>query len=119
MTTEIQSNPEAVQTARIAQLNDALRTTGQGGQILITAGIADGYSQFQKFFIMKAIARFNDFNEDNDPHEEHDFGAVLFEGAKIFWKIDYYAPDMMHGSEDPSDPEQTSRVMTVMLASEY
>lgn len=119
MTTEIQPTPEAIQAARIAKLNDALRTTGQGGQILVTAGIADSYSQFQKFFIMKAIASFDDFNEDNDPHEEHDFGAVLFEGTKIFWKIDYYAPDMMHGSEDPANPEKTRRVMTIMLASEY
>jgi hypothetical protein len=32
--------------------------------------------------------------EDNDPHGEHDFGAFEHEGQRIFWKIDYYAPDM-------------------------
>jgi len=48
-----------------------------------------------------------------------DFGAFEHEGQRIFWKIDYYAPDMEHGSENPADPKQTVRVLTIMLPSEY
>ena len=62
---------------------------------------------------------FRDFSEDNDPHSEHDFGSFEEGGYKFFWKIDYYAPDMEHGSEDPSNPEITTRILTIMLASEY
>ncbi|WKL23776.1 DUF3768 domain-containing protein (plasmid) [Agrobacterium tumefaciens] len=69
--------------------------------------------------IVEAVQSFKAFTPDNDPHGEHDFGAVVIESQKVFWKIDYYAPDMMHGSEDPSDPKQTRRVLTIMLAGEY
>ena len=62
---------------------------------------------------------FNDFSPGNDLHGERDFGAFEHNGQRIFWKIDYYAHDIMHGSEDPTDPQQTVRVLTIMLASEY
>lgn len=38
---------------------------------------------------------------------------------KIFWKINYYAPDLEQGSHDPSDPEKIFRVLTIMEAREY
>jgi len=69
--------------------------------------------------IREKVETFDAFTPDNDPHGEHDFGAFEHNGQKIFWKIDSYAPDMEHGSEDPSDPAQTVRVLTIMLASEY
>lgn len=47
----------------------------------------------------------------NDPNGEHDFGSIVHQGKQVFWKIDCYAPDMEHGSEDPSDPAKTVRVL--------
>ena len=38
--------------------------------------------------IIKLVKEFNDFNEDNDPWQEHDFGSFDFEGTKYFWKIE-------------------------------
>ena len=106
-------------TAEIRRLNDALRTGESGeGTIVITQGVQAGGAAFLEA-VMAAVRDFSAFDEDNDPHGEHDFGAFDHDGQRIFWKIDYYGPDMMSGSEDPSDPEVTNRILTVMLASEY
>lgn len=105
-------------TARIAELNDILRTTFLTGRVLMTEGIRALPEETQSR-IVEAVQIFTDFTPDNDPHGEHDFGALTIEGEKIFWKIDYYAPDMAHGAEDPSEPAQTRRVLTIMLAEEY
>jgi len=45
--------------------------------------------------------------------------GVEHDGEKIFWKIDYYDRSLTKGSEDPSDSTRTTRVLTIMLASEY
>ena len=72
-----------------------------------------------QFAIRQKVQNFDNFTTGNDPYKEHDFGSVEHEGLKIFWKIDYYALDLQHGSENPADPKQTTRVLTIMLASEY
>lgn len=65
------------------------------------------------------MTTFSDFNADNDPHEEHDFGSFTLNGRKFFWKIDYYDTKMEFGSVDPADSTKTTRVLTIMLAKEY
>ena len=96
-------------TQRIRLLNDQLRTTFVGGKIMLTAGV-DALSDETKATVLSNVRTFADFNGDNDPHNEHDFGS---------FKLDYYAPDMEGGSEDPADPEKTTRVLTIMRADEY
>ena len=111
-----------VRTAKIRQLNDMLRDRSlPGGRISIMGDLAERLRGDQEATekVLAAINAFKDFNDDNDPYNEHDFGAVEFEGEKVFFKIDYYAPDMQHGSEDPADPKQTVRVMTVFYDHDY
>ena len=105
-------------TARIRELNDAFRRTFAGGKVTMTAGVY-ALPDMVKAAALQKAATFDQFNEDNDPHGEHDFGSFELCGRKFFWKIEYYDRAMEYSSEDPSDPEQTTRVMTVMLASEY
>ena len=68
---------------------------------------------------MRAVRTFSTFSEDNDPWQEHDFGAVEIDGEKVFWKIDYYDLSMMYASPNPANESATVRILTIMLASEY
>jgi hypothetical protein len=104
---------------KIRELNDAFRRhQGGGGKLLLTQGVS-ALPQADQLAILGKVARFDHFSEDNDPYGEHDFGAFEHAGERIFWKIDYYGLSMDCGSEDPSDAAKTTRVLTVMLASEY
>jgi hypothetical protein len=99
-------------------LNDQFRTTGIGGRMLATAGIAALGDQRQSA-ILAAVASFADFTADNDPHGEHDCACLEIEGHRIIWKIDYYDPAYRCHSDDPANPAITRRVLTIMLAEEY
>ena len=103
--------------ARIRALNNRLRTEQRGGQMLITKGICrlDGITPF----IVAAVAAFDEFTAGNDPYGEHDFGALTVLGHRVLWKIDYYDRSLTAGSPDPADESVTTRVLTIMLASEY
>ncbi len=106
-------------TKRIAELNDLCRKAmGTAGRLMQTEGFNTLPLHVQSA-IREKVETFDNFTSDNDPYGEHDFGAIEHEENRIFWKIDYYAPDMMHGSENPADPKQTIRVLTLMLAEEY
>ncbi|MDG1371167.1 MAG: DUF3768 domain-containing protein [Paracoccaceae bacterium] len=106
-------------TECIKQLNDALRTGESGeGVILITQGVQAGGPEFLEA-VMGAVRGFSTFDEDNDPHGEHDFGAFDVGDDRLFFKFDYYDPTMTAHSADPTDPKVTRRVLTIMLANEY
>jgi Protein of unknown function (DUF3768) len=103
---------------RIRLLNDNFRTTFCGGRVLTTAGVAE-LPLDVKARLFLAVQSFSNFTNANDPHREHDFGAIELQGERYFFKLDYYDIDCRFGSEDPSDPEKTTRVLTIMRADEY
>ncbi len=97
---------------RIAEINDRFRKSGtafmltQGTMVL---GDVTG--------LIDAVRTYSDFNEDNDPWGEHDFGSLDWYGNKLFWKIDYYDQELKYG-KDPLDLT-CNRVLTILLADEY
>ncbi len=97
----------------IAQLNDNLRKTLEGGTIVITRNVRslEGYNASE---LVAALANYGRFDEDNDPHGERDFGDFPLFNTDLYFKIDYYNPDLKFGSDDPADSSITHRVLTVM-----
>ena len=117
-TTCVQNTGVVARSARIRQLNDALRRCAHSGVIYITSGV-QALGEHGVTAALLAVRHFDDFSNDNDPYGEHDMGGVRVSGARILWKIDYYDRDRRYGSPDPADPAVTTRVLTIMLASEY
>jgi hypothetical protein len=103
-----------ITTNPIAQLNDNFRKAPPNRDWFLTPGAKDRAVE-----LLEAIAKFDDWGESNDPWKEHDFGSIEIENQKYFWKIDYFDLDREFGSEDPSNPSITCRVMTIMHCSEY
>ncbi len=97
--------------AKIAELNDTYR---QGLSFTITRGVQ---ALDDLIGLIQAVRDYSDFNEGNDPYGEHDFGVLYWHNDKIFWKIDYYTPELK-GWCDPLSPD-CNRVLTIMLAEEY
>ena len=94
-----------------AQTNDQLRQRIPCIQLpdllVITSGIASlGEGSVAK--ILEKVRNFNEFNENNDPWKEHDFGIITHRGETIYWKIDNYAGQ-----------DGYNLVLTILLAEEY
>lgn len=105
-------------TMRIRDLNDTFRRTLTGGRLLITVGVS-AMGPAHVAALLDKLREFEQFDEANDPYGEHDFGALDHDDKTFLWKIDYYAPSLDSASADPTDPLQTVRVLTLMLAQEY
>ena len=115
------------ETVTSAEQNDRFRAVWNAdftipGRIVATAGVAALGFEFMQS-LMVAVMQFSDFTADNDPYGCRDFGIVTIphEGKpiRVYWKIDLYDNDLQFGSEAPSDLAKTTRVMTLLLPSEY
>jgi hypothetical protein len=108
----------AIESERIRALNDKLRTTGQGGEIVVIRGI-DALGAEAVAAILQDVQTFTAFEPGNDPYGEHDFALLQIGDQRVMFKIDYYNLTLSGHSPDAGDPMVTRRVLTVMLAEEY
>lgn len=103
-------------TEKIRELNDRLRTSLHGGRVMTTQGVL---ALNDLPAILTRLREYDDFKPGDDFYGEHDFGSFTHEGQLLYFKIDYYDPDLMFGSSDPSDEAITLRVLTLMLSTDY
>jgi len=126
MTTILDLDP-VQEAALIAAQNDAFRRSIPGnspvvdapqGQFVMTRGVAALGPEVQ-LELTHHVAAFDGFNADSDPQGWHEMGVIDFQGTTVWFKLDLYDVDYQYGSPEPSDPEQTRRVLTLLLPSEY
>ena len=101
------------QNARIRELNDAFRQSFVGGVIVITPALEELSSKVRER-VLERVRTFDEWNDKDEPFGEHDFGAFKIDGVDFFWSIECYDRSMQRGTDDPTDPEKTTRVLTVM-----
>ncbi len=98
---------------QIARLNDILRKTCEDGTVVITRKVRS-LEPYNAQELVTALANYDGFDEDNNPVGERDFGDFELFGTDLYFKIDYYDPDLKFGSDDPADASITHRVITIM-----
>ena len=104
--------------SEIALQNDNFRKHLSQGTLVLTQGIRSNTPEDLEAIITK-VRNFDTFDANNDPYNEHDFGAFDYKGRRIFWKIDYYDQEFLYLSPDVSNPRLTNKVITIMYAEEY
>ena len=105
-------------SVEIRRLNDAFRKSFVGGRVLLTRSV-QSLPPPVVADILAQVRGYDRFEKGNDPYGEHDFVSIQSGEYLVYGKIDYYDKACLYGSEDPSDPEQTTRVLTIMLAEDY
>ena len=126
MTTTLDLDPVR-EAALIAAQNDTFRRSIFGntpvadapqGQFVMTRGVT-ALGLDAQLELTRRVAAFDTFNSDSDPQGWHEMGVIEFEDTTVWFKLDLYDTDYQYGSPEPSDPEQTRRVLTLLLPSEY
>jgi len=106
---------------RIAELNDRVRLgLDRNARIVITraclAALADDDQPASEAIAQAAVlAAIRGYVFRPTDAHERSRGELVVQDTTIRFAIDYYDPSLEWGSEDPADPNVTTRVMTIML----
>ena len=113
------TSTEKITAEKIAELNDRLRAGDYSVGIWNTTPSIRALDSIEQQELFRMIRTFDNFESGNDSYGERDFGSVDLDEERYFFKIDYFDKKLRNASEDPSNTEITTRVMTIMHSSEY
>jgi Protein of unknown function (DUF3768) len=71
----------------IREANDLFRSTFKGGEVVLSASVAE-LPDMVKASALQMVADFKDFNEENDPWEEHAYGSFNHCNREFFFSIE-------------------------------
>ena len=102
----------------IALLNDRFRQGDRslGEYQLSRQVLALPKSKQKQLYSM--LQDFSDFNPQNDPTGERKSGEIIIDNSIYKWRIDYLDSSMTMLSDNPSDPNQTARILSLFRADE-
>jgi hypothetical protein len=106
---------EQSSSTRIREINDTLRTALPPRNLHITSGVK-ALPASLRAKALALVRAYDKFTIETDPFNEHEFGAFEIQGHHFCWKIEAFDKELRYGSEDPSDPEKTTRILVLMLA---
>jgi len=102
---------------RIKELNDALRSKFEGGQVYYSQGFL-ALDERVKAEAVNAVMGYE--FDDEDTEDEHDLGTVRIQSQTVVFKIDYYSDTRLKFmSADPFDSGRTIRVLSILLLGEW
>lgn len=110
--------------SRIAALNDRVRLgRDPNARIVMTATClaalaGDDRPMSEVLAQAKLLSALRHYVFQPDDGGERARGAFAIGPVRVRFTIDYYHRSLEWGSDDPADPEQTTRVLTVMLPSD-
>ncbi|WP_170411298.1 DUF3768 domain-containing protein [Ruegeria atlantica] len=97
-------------------LNDTFRKSGADGIVMISMGIHN-LGRAEVDTIVKQLG--GKVGDDScEAGSEHDFGEIRVNNRPVHWEINYYNKDLDDDSPDSTNPEKTTRLMTLLLGSE-
>ena len=98
-------------------LNDHFRKTGQGGIVTLSMGLHK-LGQAEVDNVMKQLAG-EKGDKSVEAGSEHDMGEIQVGNRTVSWEINYYNKELDDVSDNPTNPDQTTRFMTLLLSTEY
>jgi hypothetical protein len=104
-------------TQKNRALNDHFRKTGEGGVVTLSMGLHK-LGQAEVANVMRQLAG-QAGDESTEDESEHDMGEIQVGNRTVSWEINCYNKELDDISADSTNPQQTTRFLTLMLSTEF